>query len=1107
MLQLLLGEAGTGKTTAVLESIRRRAQEEKYSFLLGPEQFSAAVEGMLCRQLGDRLSAFVTSCSFRTLGERILDRYGGGDLPLMSDAGRAVLVRRALEALDPAEVSAFGGQRRSAAFCAACAQAIQELKTAGVTPDFLAGAGAQQPRLAQLASIYRGYEALLAGVALDPSDQLSVAAGRLQREFFEGRTVFLDGFDGFTAPQYQILRAMLASGADVVVSLCCPGLSGGEQLFRPAQETACRLTRLASEYGVPVKVRQLEEDRRHRPGSGMALFTAALGQGMPLEQAPEDVWLTPCSQPWQEAKLAAALLAQKAREGIPYSRMAVVCRDKQPYAAAMRRECRLAGLSLFEDEAITLQFSAPAAALRAAVRIARRGLNTQDLLALLKTGLVEGITDYQIAMLENYTQVWRMTAADWRAPLPADRTLDGYDGRPEDPRAQRELAAAEKARAAAAQPAERLYQKTAAGRTAAGMPGGDCCEALYQLLEEIGAAGCVARMARELEDNGDPAAAEEQRRMWDAAMQLLDELYRLLQAEQITLAELDELLGIMLRSTELGRIPQTLEAVLFTTADRLRAGQIECCVVLGAAEGQFPQLVGASGLLTHADRELLKAAGASMPGEFEQRVLQEELYFYRTATAACRETFFFYWENGGENRPSPALCQLQENVKLNCFTPGKWQMCPTPEAALDWLCGRGGEEWADRLPDLADQLGKLEKKSGPAVYSIQDSAALEQLLGSDLTISPSRMERFYRCRLAYFLEHIARLRAVRPAKLDMRLGGALIHYILENALQDPDFHRWVELRREGQTDAGRDQLEQLALRLAEAYPETLPGAGAGRPQTRREENTLHRIAKSIAPLLEFLLQEQAVSQFVPWQYELPLGPREQLQGLSVPLPGGHTARLTGKIDRVDAMDAPDGRRWLRVVDYKTGGKDFSLDNVFYGLDAQMLLYLFSLCPPVGERFADSSLPAGVVYLLADPARKAMKRQEALEDAPPAYQLHGLVADEPEVWNGMDPKKTGKYLPFTRKKDGSPDARSVSKRANRQKLLRICTHLQNKLQQMGGELYAGQIDATPLRSTGFDPCDYCEYGDLCRRLAEDEAETVARGAGEAFNDPEQEEDNE
>ncbi len=95
---------------------------------------------MLCRQLGDRLSAFVTSCSFRTLGERILDRYGGGDLPLMSDAGRAVLVRRALEALDPAEVSAFGGQRRSAAFCAACAQAIQELKTAGVTPDFLAGA-------------------------------------------------------------------------------------------------------------------------------------------------------------------------------------------------------------------------------------------------------------------------------------------------------------------------------------------------------------------------------------------------------------------------------------------------------------------------------------------------------------------------------------------------------------------------------------------------------------------------------------------------------------------------------------------------------------------------------------------------------------------------------------------------------------------------------------------------------------------------------------------------------------------------------------------------------------------------------------------------------
>ena len=61
----------------------------------------------------------------RTLAERILDECGGGELPTVSEAGRAVLVRRALHALDPEDISQFGGVRRSASFCAACAKAVQ----------------------------------------------------------------------------------------------------------------------------------------------------------------------------------------------------------------------------------------------------------------------------------------------------------------------------------------------------------------------------------------------------------------------------------------------------------------------------------------------------------------------------------------------------------------------------------------------------------------------------------------------------------------------------------------------------------------------------------------------------------------------------------------------------------------------------------------------------------------------------------------------------------------------------------------------------------------------------------------------------------------------
>ncbi len=1100
MLELLLGPSGYGKTTQILSAVRTRAQQGGESLLLVPEQASATTEGLVRSVLGERLVADVTVCSFRTLAERILNECGGGELPSVSEAGRAVLVRRALHALEPEDISQFGGVRRSASFCAACAKAVQELKTAGVTPQLLASAGKTQPRLRQLALIFSAYEAQLAGAALDPSDRLVVAASRLTPGFFTGQEIFLDDFDGFTAPQYQLLRAMLDGGADLTVALCSPGIAGGEALFAPAQETARRLSRLAAGAEVRTKVTILQTDHHHAPGSGMALLADALQSGMPLQKPLEgDVWLTPVQAPWQEAKYAAAVLANEARKGTPYSRMAVVCRDKTEYEAALRRECRLMGVPLFEDENVTLQFSAPAAAMRAAVSIARRGLNAADILAFLKTGLVQGADAQGIAMLESYTQVWRMTAADWGEPLPENRTLDGYDGRPDDPAAQAEMAAAERVRALAATPLVAFWQRTAPARTPQGMRGSTLCEALYNLLNEVGAPACAFARAAKTEQHSAPAADEE-RRMWDAAMDLLDELYRLLEQDEVTASEFDELLNLMLRGSDLGRIPQMLEAVLFTTADRLRPVGIDCCVVLGAADGQFPPPVGASGLLSHADRELLAAAGASLPGEFEQRVRQEELYFYRTATAARCRTWFFY-SCSGEASPSPALTQAGiEQIPAFCPTPA--MLCPTPEAAVDWLCGRGGEEFASRLPGLSERLKELQQQGSTPIYTIRDTPAMQLLLGHDLTISPSRMERFYRCRLAYFLEYVARLRAPRPAALDMRLGGALIHFILERALQSADFLQGVERLTQGDVPEAAP-LRQLAKALAEEYLDTLPGHTG---LSRREENTVRRIVEGMTPLLQFLQAEQAQSRFVPESFELSIGPRQEQPGLSVPLPDGHTAFLVGKIDRVDAMQT-DSRRWLRVVDYKTGGKDFSLDSVFYGLDAQMLLYLFSLCPPSGSGFADTSLPAGVLYLLADPKKQPASREKACTPQPPAYTWHGLVTNEEEVWRGMDAEGTGKYVPFGFKGKGerTPNQNSAGKLASRSEMTRICTHLCSKLQQMGADLYAGQVGASPLKGGNFDPCQYCAYSDVCRRAPDAPAEEMRAGAGKAFRDNEQKED--
>ena len=137
MLQLLLGGSGSGKTTLLYQRIRARAEKGEKSILLVPEQFTSSTEGRIYRELGDALSGMVESFSFTSLAEKILSTEGGAAVQTLSDAGRAVLVRRALEELQD-NVHYYHRHRRSAAFCQMAAQTIDELKSAGLSGQQLA---------------------------------------------------------------------------------------------------------------------------------------------------------------------------------------------------------------------------------------------------------------------------------------------------------------------------------------------------------------------------------------------------------------------------------------------------------------------------------------------------------------------------------------------------------------------------------------------------------------------------------------------------------------------------------------------------------------------------------------------------------------------------------------------------------------------------------------------------------------------------------------------------------------------------------------------------------------------------------------------------------
>ena len=1082
MLKLVLGGSGSGKTSWLYAQLSARAAAGKPSILLVPEQFTSSTEGRIYRELGDAGSGFVESFSFTSLAERILSEEGGAAIRTLTDAGRVTLVRRVLEELQD-NVKFYYRHRRSAAFCQLAAETIDELKSAGVTGAEFArlaeGCGPESARLAEIALIYEGYETLLAQTGMDPSDRIELAAARLEGAlaegrvpaFLAGRAVYIDEFDTFNAPKQRLMGAMLAALPEVTVALCddgAPAAPDGLGLFSGAKAVGARLRQLARKNGAEVAAPLLlRQDLRHKDAPGLAALGQLLAAGRcETPAAPlTDIRLFAAPSREEEARAAAGAIRRLMAQGVRCGRIAVVCRDLDRYRAAVRYEFRMADIPLWCDEATTPAFSAPAAAVTALLELARGADYTEQLSALVKTGLTS-LREDAVCALENYAYTWSPKASEWRAVF--SKSPRGFGGEKLTEEETENLQKAEQARAFLIGPVETLRSRC---RNASAE---QISRALWFCLEALGAEQAQQAQVEALRAARGIPAAEEAAREWNVVMGLLDEMARLLGPETVAPAEYAELFALLLRSSDLGHIPQTLDAVMLASAGKMRLDAPDYVFVLGVAEGEFPAAPAQTGLLTHADRDALIRQEVDLPDCFENRVVREQVCFYKAMTAPAKG-LWISWPKGAGLTLSAAAQPIADLLQPPAPALSLLDMAATPGSALDCLGGGwplGETERASLTAALQDEgggLALLARMAGGAPHKLEDLTALGGLLGERLAISPSQLEAYAHCPYGYFLHYVLGLRPRKKARLSADQSGTLMHWVLQMAL-DP---------HPGPDNPCRDALPAPFAQLTDSQLAAL-SAGLVDEYARRylPEDTarlrylLSRLKKSMAALLCYLRDEQAQSAFAPAACELRIGPGgvpPQVYHLS----DGRTVRLVGTVDRADEWVEEDGTRWVRVVDYKTGAKKLDLKEVYCGLDCQMLLYLFSLTRDEKGRFAGAE-PAGVLYLLADPNPATAARAAAKQAAP--CQLDGLIRDEEKLFEAMDPGKTGLYLPFGWV-NGRPSPYQKNRRADAAKLGRIERHLDGLVAGMGEKLYGGRIEAAPLIA-GRSPCQWCDYGFIC-----------------------------
>ena len=179
---------------------------------------------------------------------------------------------------------------------------------------------------------------------------------------------------------------------------------------------------------------------------------------------------------------------------------------------------------------------------------------------------------------------------------------------------------------------------------------------------------------------------------------------------------------------------------------------------------------------------------------------------------------------------------------------------------------------------------------------------------------------------------------------------------------------------------------------------------------------------------------------------------------------------------------------MRVVDYKTGKKDFSPKDLSNGENLQMFLYLKAICDTASPEFKrevgiseDTPLiPAGVIYAKTEMAEVTVRAdgdaKDAVKDA--IKGRSGMLLDDQASIDAMNRS----YVPIKFTKDGGINKKYLDKLYTlRSWDSDILEALSTSVTGICKEMLSGQVSATPLKKKGSSSvCDYCKFQPICRK---------------------------
>ena len=1050
MLTLLLGTDWIANRDKILDMIARNVADEKTGVVyMVPELVSHDTERRLCAVAGDATSRFAEVLTFTRLVKRVADASGHGAPECMDNGGRLVAMASATRQLH-SKLKAYAAVETRPDFLSGLLDAVDEFKRCCISSaDLLAASkkteGSFAQKLEELSLILEAYDAICSQGKCDPRDQMTWLLEQLEdSDFAHNHSFYIDGFPDFTRQHTAILAHLITQSDSVVVSLNCDCVDSQNPAFEKAGATAGEILRIAKDAGVQTNIVTVQ------PGNnGIQSVLPALYQGKIMKRS-DALQVYTTDSVYSECHAAAEKIADLIHSGCRYRDISIVCPDMASYANVLNMTLDRYHIPVYLSGTEDILSKAVMTTVLSAVDAAVQGFEQTDVLRYLKSPL-SPLTVTQCDKVENYAILWRISGNQWEKEWGNHPDGLGNYWKEED---KARLAELNLLRRSALTPLLTLGKA---------LKGADCLQqlvdALYVFLTDVNLDARLKDMAIQLEVSGDLRNSQILSQLWEILLTALEQLDAMLGHTYWDVQTFTRLLKLLLSQYDVGTIPAVLDAVTVGSVSAMRCHQTKHLLVLGANEGVFPAYGGATGVLSDRERTQLRALGVPLTGGAMEGLQAEFAEIYGVFCSATDSVRVFC-----SAQPSYLYRRLSE------MAGGEIVVSPIGIATTDPL---EVSAFLARLNDksTAEELGLLEdyqKQKNQNSHNLGKISAntVTKLYGQTLNLSASQVDKLADCRLAYFLKYGLKLKERKPATVDPAEFGTYVHAVLENTGR-----KIMELG--GFCEVSLDETLEIASEFSLQYI----SERFSQIDSQRLSYLFRRNALELELIVTELWQELQESDFAPIAFELGFGPDKEMDAIHIT---GSTmsARLRGFVDRIDAWEQS-GRTYYRVIDYKTGKKDFDYCDIYNGLGLQMLLYLFTLEDNGEKLLGENPVAAGVQYFPARVPVVALDGRADMADAEKERQKlwkrKGLLLSDESVLTAMEHMEKPQRLSFTRKKDGTISGDIAN--AEQFKLLKA--YILALLGKMVDDIASGCVEPNPYTRGGrHNACAFCSYGAVC-----------------------------